>query len=84
MRQQVGRLYTLGKLFFYNRTQKPWNEEKLPNLTLYFFPRSKQYADSYEEYVLRREIYCHFNKELPREYSKNPPNWEVIFLFIEK
>lgn len=35
MRQQVGRLFSLGKLFFYSRSKKTWEDEKLPKMNLY-------------------------------------------------
>lgn len=69
MRQQVGRLYALGKLFFYSRAKQRWDEVNLPILKLYFLPRFKTYAESYDEYYMRREIYLNFNVELPREIS---------------
>lgn len=81
MRQQVGRLYTLGKLFFYSRAKKRWDDEKLPPMKLYFVARHKIYAESYEEYCLRREIYVHFGKELPRELSKTG-QWNRIDDFL--
>ena len=36
MRQQVGRLYTLGKLFLYSRGKQRWDDLNLPILKLYF------------------------------------------------
>lgn len=69
MRQQVGCLYTLGKLFFYSRSKQRWDDQKLPVVKLYYLPRLKLYAESYEEYCLRREVYINFNLELPREIS---------------
>lgn len=83
MRQQVGRLYTLGKLFLYSRSKQRWNDINLPTLKLYFAPRYKTYANSYEEYFLRRDIYVNFNKEIPRELYING-DWNLIFRFIEK
>jgi len=59
MRQQVGRLYTLGKLFLYSRGKQKWGDENLPILKLYFLLRCKMYAESYDEYCLRRDI-CPF------------------------
>lgn len=83
MRQQVGRLYTLGKLFFYSRTQQKWDDENLPKINLYFAPRYLTYADSYEEYTFRREIYINFGKEIPRHlYGKS--DWDEIIDYIEK
>src|SRR5690606_13037045 len=52
MRQQVGHLYTLGKLFFYSRAKKRWDDEKLPPMKLYFVARYQTYAESYDEYCL--------------------------------
>ena len=69
MRQQVGRLYTLGKLFLYSRGKQRWDESNLPTLKLYFAPRYETYAESYDEYCLRREVFINFNFELPREIS---------------
>lgn len=81
MRQQVGRLYTLGKLFLYRRSKQKWDDQNLPILMLYFLPRLELYAESYEEYCLRREIYVHFNKEPPRELSK-ASQWNEIDDFL--
>ena len=67
MRQQVGRLTTLGKLFFFSRTKQRWDDENLPTLKLYFAPRYKIYAESYDEYYLRREVYINYDIEVPRE-----------------
>lgn len=83
MRQQVGRLYTLGKLFLYSRSKQKWEDQKLPILTLYFLPRLELYAESYDEYSLRRDIYINFDKELPREFCISS-DWDLIFKFIEK
>lgn len=69
MRQQVGRLYTLGKLFFYSRGKQRWEDNQLPSMKLYFLPRFKLYAQSYDEYCIRREIYTNFDLELPRDIS---------------
>ncbi|WP_213064672.1 MULTISPECIES: hypothetical protein [unclassified Acinetobacter] len=77
MRQQVGRLYTLGKLFFYSRSKRSWDEENLPYMTLYFISRYKLYAGCYEEYELRRAIFINFGKELPRYLAKQA-NWDEI------
>lgn len=77
MRQQVGRLYTLGKLFLYSRGKQRWDDSNLPTLKLYFSPRYETYAESYEEYCLRREIYVNFGKEISREKLKNQ-NWSEI------
>jgi hypothetical protein len=69
MRQQVGRLYTLGKLFLYSRGKHKWDDQNLPTLKLYFLPRLELYAESYDEYCLRRQIYTNFDLELPRYIS---------------
>jgi hypothetical protein len=50
-------------------------------LKLYFAPRYEIYAESYEEYCLRRGIYVHFGKELPRELSKIE-QWNEIDDFL--
>ena len=78
MRQQVGRLYTLGKLFLYSRGKQRWDDLSLPTLKLYFAPRYEKYADSYEEYYLKREIYLNFDKELPRDISSKLDMHKVI------
>lgn len=83
MRQQVGRLYTLGKLFLYSRGKQRWDDSNLPTLKLYFAPRYETYADSYEEYCLKREIYLNFDKELPRDISSGLDMNKVIE-FLEK
>lgn len=71
MRQQVWRLYTLGKMFFYSRSKQRWEVENLPSMTLYFAPRYKLYAETYDEYGLRREVYINFDFELPRWIAKS-------------
>lgn len=71
MRQQVGRLYALGKMFFYSRSKQRWEVENLPSMTLYFAPRYKLYAETYDEYGLRREVYINFDLELPRGIAKS-------------
>lgn len=81
MRQQVGRLYTLGKLFLYSRGKQRWDDLSLPILKLYFLPRLELYADSYEEYCLRREIYINYDIELPRRLSQNC-DWNKIDSFL--
>ena len=78
MRQQIGRLYTLGKLFLYSRGKQRWDDLSLPTLKLYFAPRYEKYADSYEEYYLKREIYLNFDKELPRDISSKLDMHKVI------
>ncbi|WP_435337779.1 hypothetical protein [Acinetobacter sp. LH3_13] len=83
MRQQVGRLYTLGKLFLYSRGKQRWDDQKLPTLKLYFAPRYETYADSYEEYYLKREIYLNFDKELPREISSKL-DMNQVMEFLDK
>ncbi|MDH1242039.1 hypothetical protein N5B99_15495, partial [Acinetobacter johnsonii] len=83
MRQQVGRLYVLGKLFLYSRGKQRWDDQELPSLKLYFAPRYEKYADSYEEYYLKREIYLNFDKELPREISSKLDMNQVI-AFLDK
>lgn len=81
MRQQVGRLYTLGKLFLYSRCKQRWDDQELPTLKLYFAQRYETYADSYEEYCLRREIYINYDIELPRELAQNC-DWNEIDHFL--
>lgn len=83
MRQQVGRLYTLGKLFLYSRSKQRWDDQNLPILKLYFLPRLELYAESYDEYCLRRDIYVHFGKELPRELSQTE-QWNEIDEFLNE
>lgn len=83
MRQQVGRLYTLGKLFLYSRSKQRWDDSNLPILKLYFAPRYEIYAESYEEYCLRREIYFNYDLELPRELAKSC-NWIEIDNFVSR
>lgn len=82
MRQQVGRLYTLGKYFFYSRSKQRWEDKLLPSMKLYFLPRLKLYAQSYDEYCIRRDVYTHFGKELPREIAKGG-DWGEIEGFLE-
>jgi len=81
MRQQVGRLYTLGKLFLYSRSKQRWDDQKLPILKLYFLPRLELYAQCYDEYCLRREIYINYDLELPRELAQNC-DWNEIDDFL--
>ncbi|MFI8035716.1 hypothetical protein ACH8I4_17835 [Acinetobacter sp. ABJ_C3_5] len=81
MRQQVGRLYTLGKLFLYSRGKQRWDDSILPTLKLYFAPRYEIYAESYDEYCIRRDIYTHFRKALPREIAKDR-DWVKIEKFL--
>ncbi|WP_336138983.1 hypothetical protein [Acinetobacter ursingii] len=69
-RQQAGRLYTFGKKFYYSRTQQKWDVAQLPQLNLSFIKRYKTYAESYEEYDLRRYVYMTCGEELPRDISK--------------
>ncbi len=83
MRQQVGRLYTLGKLFLYSRCKQRWDDSNLPILKLYFVPRYEIYAESYDEYCIRRDVYTHFGKEISREIAVNN-DWDKIINFIEK
>jgi len=83
MRQQVGHLYALGKLFLYNRGKKRWDDENLPILKLYFLPRCRMYAESYDEYCLRREVFINFNFELSREISLTM-NIDRISDFIDR
>ncbi|SEM18668.1 hypothetical protein [Acinetobacter sp. DSM 11652] len=83
MRQQVGRLYTLGKLFLYSRGKQRWDDANLPTLKLYFAPRYETYAESYDEYCLRREIYINYDIELPRELAQNR-NWFEIDNFLSR
>lgn len=82
MRQQVGRLYTMGKLFLYSRGKQRWDDSNLPTLKLYFAPRYETYAESYDEYCLRREIYINFNVELPREIILTN-DWNIINEYLE-
>ena len=82
MRQQVGRLYTLGKLFLYSRGKQRWDDRNLPTLKLYFAPRYAIYAESYDEYCIRRDIYTHFGKELPRKIA-NEGDWRKIEEFLD-
>ncbi|MDM1310828.1 MULTISPECIES: hypothetical protein [Acinetobacter] len=81
MRQQVGRLYTLGKLFLYSRSKQRWDDQELPTLKLCFLPRLELYAESYEEYCLRREIYINYDVELPRRLAQNC-DWNEIDKFL--
>ena len=81
MRQQVGRLYTLGKLFLYSRGKQRWDDSNLPTLKLYFAPRYETYAESYGEYCLRREIYINYDVELPRRLAQNC-DWNKIDSFL--
>lgn len=83
MRQQVGRLYTLGRLFLYSRGKQRWDDENLPILKLYFLPRCKMYAESYDEYRLRREIYVNFDVELPREMASKP-DWNMVQNYLDE
>lgn len=82
MRQQVGRLYTLGKLFLYSRGKQKWDDQKLPTLKLYFAPRYEIYAESYDEYYLRREIYINYDIEVPRELVLSR-DWNQIEQFLK-
>ena len=81
MRQQVGRLYTLGKLFLYSRDKQRWDDSNLPTLKLYFAPRYETYAESYGEYCLRRGIYINYDVELPRRLAQNC-DWNKIDSFL--
>ena len=83
MRQQVGRLYTLGKLFLYSRGKQRWDDSNLPTLKLYFATRYETYAESYEEYCLRREVYINYNVELPRILAQNR-DWNEIDNYLSK
>lgn len=83
MRQQVGRLYTLGKLFLYSRGKQRWDDSNLPTLKLYFAPRYETYAEIYDEYCLRREIYINFNSELPRQLACKP-DWSEIQQYLDQ
>ena len=82
MRQQVGRLYTLGKLFLYSRGKQRWDDSNLPILKLYFAPRYETYAESYEEYFLRREVYINYGVELSRKLALNC-DWNEIDEFLD-
>lgn len=82
MRQQVGRIHTFGKLFFYNRSKQRWENKQLPSMKLYFLPRYRLYAQSYDEYCIRRDVYTHFGKELPREIAKDG-DWGKIEEFLD-
>ncbi|MEN8416500.1 hypothetical protein [Acinetobacter radioresistens] len=82
MRQQVGRLYTLGKLFLYSRSKQRWDNSNLPTLKLYFAPRYEKYAKSYDEYYLRRQIYLNYGKEISeKNYLGN--NLNEILHYLE-
>lgn len=70
MRQQVGYLYTLGKSFYYLRRKEKWDKDQMPKMNLKIIIRYKIYAESYEEYTLRRYFFISFGCELPREISK--------------
>ena len=59
----------------------PLDESNLPTLKLFFAPRFETYAESYDEYVLRREIYVNYDKELPRELYKEL-SWSKIDYFL--
>ena len=83
MRQQVGRLYTLGKLFLYSRSKQRWDDEKFPSMKLYYLPRYELYAESYEEYCLKREIYANFDLGLPR-YISLTLDMDKVIQFIDK
>ena len=83
MRQQVGRLYTLGKLFLYSRGKQKWDDQNLPTLKLYFLPRLELYAESYDEYCLRREIYINYDIELPRRLAQSC-DWNEIDNYLSK
>ncbi|MCH2003897.1 hypothetical protein [Acinetobacter ursingii] len=76
-RQQAGRLYTFGKKFYYSRTHQKWDDAQLPQLNLSFIKRYKTYAESYEEYDLRRYVYMTCGEELPRDISKTLNEKEV-------
>lgn len=82
MRQQVGRLYTLGKLFFYSRSKRRWDDENFSKMNLYFAPRYLTYSDSYDEYTFRRAIYLNFDKEIPRNLCIDK-DWDKIDDFLE-
>lgn len=83
MRQQVGRLYTLGKLFFYSRSKQRWDDENMSSINLYYLPRYKLYAETYGEYCLRRDIYTNFDLELPRDISLTL-DMDKVIKFIDK
>lgn len=69
-RQQAGRLYTFGKKFYFSRSRRLWDDSDLPSLHLKIVPRYQTYADSVEEYDLRRYVFELCRVELPREISK--------------
>ncbi|MDV7611033.1 hypothetical protein R4578_05080 [Acinetobacter baumannii] len=82
-RQQAGRLYTFGKKFYFSRAKKTWDSAQLPKLDLKIILRYQTYAESFEEYDLRRYVYSMCGEELPREISKTLDE-EEAGSFIEK
>ena len=50
-------------------------------MKLHFAPRYETYAESYDEYCLRREIYINYNLELPRELALKQ-DWDSISEFL--
>lgn len=67
----------------YSRSKQRWHDSNLPTLKLYFAPRFEKYAESYDEYCLRREIYKNFDLELPREMALKP-DWAEIDNYLSK
>lgn len=82
-RQQAGRLYTFGKKFYFSRAKETWDNAQLPKLDLKIILRYQTYAESFEEYDLRRYVYSMCGEELPREISKTLDE-EEAGSFIEK
>ena len=41
------------------------------------------YAESYDEYRLRREIYVNFDVELPREMASKP-DWNMVQNYLDE
>jgi hypothetical protein len=81
-RQQAGRLYTFGKLFFFSRKRQRWDQVQMPVMDLTIIARYETYADSYTEYCMRRYFYESFEAELPREISKTE-DWKLINAYID-
>ena len=71
-RSQAGSLQSFGKNFLYLKGRKRWDAEKLPLLELTILPRLTTYADSFSEYVHRRQLYILNSVEVPRDIAKLP------------
>ncbi len=82
-RQQAGRLYTFGKLFFFGRKRQRWDQANMPILDLTIIPRYEIYADSYGEYCMRRYFFQTFEQEVPRNISRLC-NWRLLNEYIDK